>query len=98
MKSVETTLTSKGQVTVPAALRRALNLKAGDKLVFKQDAEGRYLVEARRETLADLRGSVGHAACDPVAPVDGARIARWIDESLGARWDRMRGVREDGEA
>lgn len=98
MKSVEATLTSKGQVTVPAPLRRALGLKAGDKLVFKRDDQGRYFVEARTDALADLRGSVGRAACDPIAPVDSARIARWIEESRGARWSWTRDADEDGEA
>ncbi len=98
MKSVEATLTSKGQVIVPAPLRKALGLKAGDKLVFKQDAKGRYFIEARTEALADLRGSVGRAACDPIAPVDSARIARWIEESRAGSWSGMRDTSEDGEA
>lgn len=30
-----TTLTSKGQTTIPVEIRQALHLKAGDKLVFE---------------------------------------------------------------
>ena len=88
MKAIEATLTSKGQVTVPAQLRKALGLKAGDKLVFKQDAQGRFTLEARTEALVDLRGSVGIDTVDPVEPVDTARIAQWIEESRAARWRR----------
>ncbi len=34
MVQVRTTLTRKGQVTVPVEIRRALGLKEGDKLLF----------------------------------------------------------------
>lgn len=33
-------LTSKGQLTVPIAIRKKLNLKEGDKVVFIEDADG----------------------------------------------------------
>ena len=33
-------LTSKGQLTVPVAIRKKLNLKEGDKVVFIEDADG----------------------------------------------------------
>ena len=98
MKAIEATLTSKGQVTVPAALRKALGLKAGDKLVFLQDAQGRYLVEARTDVLSDLRGIVGSESCEPAGPVDSGRIARWIAASRGARWRRGRDAGDGGDA
>ncbi|CAM2757175.1 MULTISPECIES: AbrB/MazE/SpoVT family DNA-binding domain-containing protein [Methylobacterium] len=98
MKATEATLTSKGQVTVPASLRRALGVKAGDKLVFTQDAHGRFLVEARTDALAALRGIVGRDTCDPIAPVDGARVADWIEASRGARWERTHDDSQDDEA
>jgi AbrB family looped-hinge helix DNA binding protein len=34
------TITSKGQVTLPAAIRRALNLRAGDVITFELDQRG----------------------------------------------------------
>lgn len=33
-------ITSKGQVTVPHEIRRALRVRAGDQLLFEQDGEG----------------------------------------------------------
>lgn len=42
-------VTSKGQVTVPLAVRRALGVRAGDRLVFEGDA-GR--IRVRREPTA----------------------------------------------
>ena len=35
---MKATLTSKGQITLPAAIRRRLNLKAGDVLEFDENA------------------------------------------------------------
>lgn len=39
MKQLRTTMTRKGQVTVPAEIRRALGLKRGDKVVFVLDGD-----------------------------------------------------------
>jgi len=38
------TLTSKGQVTIPVSIRRELNLKEGDQLLFVREA-GRFYIE-----------------------------------------------------
>jgi antitoxin PrlF len=84
MKAAEAKITSKGQVTVPAALRKALGVKTGDKLVFTQDAQGRFLV--------------GRQDCDPIEPVDRARIPNWIATSRSARWNRTDDAPEDDEA
>lgn len=47
MPSFEVTLTSKGQITIPAELRARLNLKEGDKLEFYLDRLGNVLVRPR---------------------------------------------------
>ena len=39
-------LTSKGQLTVPVAIRKKLRLKEGDKVVFLTDNEGIRIVNA----------------------------------------------------
>jgi AbrB family looped-hinge helix DNA binding protein len=39
----EAKLTSKGQVTIPGGIRRALRLREGDTLIFETDAQGAYL-------------------------------------------------------
>ncbi|GAB4255443.1 MAG: hypothetical protein Kow00122_13660 [Thermoleophilia bacterium] len=53
-----TRLTSKGQVTVPIAVRRALDLHTGDELVFEvQGDEIRVRAEKRRR-VGDLRGAL----------------------------------------
>ena len=39
MTSSTTTITSKGQVTIPVEIRRALDLKAGDRIAVEQQGE-----------------------------------------------------------
>ncbi len=47
MPAYEVTLTSKGQITIPAELRAKLNLKEGDKVEFYLDRSGRVLMRPR---------------------------------------------------
>jgi AbrB family looped-hinge helix DNA binding protein len=49
-------LSSKGQLTVPRAVREALSLEEGDRLVFR--VEGDHAVLARTPDLLALAGSV----------------------------------------
>ena len=63
MKEVVSTVTSKGQVTIPAEIRKHLNIKEGDKLSFVIEDEGSVRVEAPRyPNVAALRGAAGSLA------------------------------------
>lgn len=50
----EATLTSKGQVTLPADIRRALRLEQGDKVIFTTEGD---TVTLRRASKADAFAS-----------------------------------------
>jgi AbrB family looped-hinge helix DNA binding protein len=50
------TLTSKGQVTVPKSIRELLGLHTGDRVEFRVTPRGRVVVEAATLDLRDLRG------------------------------------------
>ncbi len=52
------TLTSKGQLTVPKAIRDRLGLHEGDRVEFRVTADGRVVVEAATVDLRDLRGTL----------------------------------------
>jgi AbrB family looped-hinge helix DNA binding protein len=54
----ETTLTSKGQVTVPREIRDRLGLTSGDKLAFTLLSDGTVVMRAKRRRLLDLAGSL----------------------------------------
>jgi AbrB family looped-hinge helix DNA binding protein len=50
------TVTSKGQVTLPKKVREALRVKAGDQVDFVLDAKGEVRVRAGRRDARELRG------------------------------------------
>jgi len=50
------TVTSKGQVTIPKAIRNTLNIRPNDKIDFVRRGDRVFLVPIK--TLKDLRGSV----------------------------------------
>ena len=51
-------LTSKGQITIPREVRRALGLHTGDRLAFRLHENGTVEVEAEKVSLTSLRGVV----------------------------------------
>ena len=53
------TLTSKGQITIPADVRRALNVEAGDRVEFVQIEPGRFEVIPATRSVQSLKGMFG---------------------------------------
>ena len=51
-------ITSKGQITIPNEVRKALNLKPGDQIDFFQNKDGRFVLSPRTGSIRDLEGSV----------------------------------------
>ena len=51
-------LTSKGQITIPKAVRDTLSLEVGDRVTFVIHEDGKVSVEAETVDLASLQGSV----------------------------------------
>jgi AbrB family looped-hinge helix DNA binding protein len=54
IKTIEATVTSKGQVTLPKALRNQLGISAGSRIRFTVRADGKAQVEKVMNTLDDL--------------------------------------------
>lgn len=70
------TLTSKGQVTIPERIRRRLGLKRGDRLEFRVDDEGQ--IRLRRVEQAPGQAVIGmlrRYAQDPAVTVNEMREA-----------------------
>ncbi len=61
MKEIVSTVTSKGQVTIPAEVREYLGIKTNDKIAFVIDQEGIVRIKVPRyPNIASLRGAAGH--------------------------------------
>lgn len=73
-------MTSKGQITVPKAVRDALGLEAGDDVVFR--IEGHRAVLARTPDFLDLAGTIAVPA--------GKRGAAWDDVVAETRRSRAK--------
>lgn len=56
------TLTEKGQITIPLAIRKRLGLKAGMRLVFDETAP--YLKATREVDVERMRSTIGCLATD----------------------------------
>lgn len=64
------TLNSKGQITIPAAVRAALGVNAGDRVEFIESAPGHFELVAAAQSVRALKG----LARKPASPVSIADI------------------------
>jgi antitoxin PrlF len=65
-----TTMTTKGQVTVPREIRDRLGLVAGDKMAFTMLSDGTVVMRPKTRRLADLAGSLTRPGQPKVAVED----------------------------
>jgi len=61
------TVTSKGQVTIPQAVRRALRLEAGVRVNFTPNDDGSYSLRAATRPASDLFGFFGPYDGEPLS-------------------------------
>lgn len=53
------TITTKGQITIPADVRNALSVGTGDRVEFVQIEPGQYLFVAANRSVTELKGMFG---------------------------------------
>lgn len=81
-----TTMTSKGQVTIPADIREALKLQAGDQLLLDLTEQGFVASVVRKPTPQSLRGIFAHVARPGVdKETERGAIGTSLAEELGLR-------------
>jgi antitoxin PrlF len=51
-------VTSKGQITVPKEVRKALKLQPGDRVDFYRNLDGDFVLVAKNRSIRDLEGCV----------------------------------------
>ena len=83
-------LTSKGQVTIPKAVRETLGVDTGDRLEFKISASGRITVRADRpRPVSRIVGLL--SAYRKAEPVTVEEMEAAIAEETASRLQRSRG-------
>jgi AbrB family looped-hinge helix DNA binding protein len=55
------TVTSKGQITIPAQVRKALGLKPGVRIDFYEIEDGEYALRPKTGSIMEMRGCLAHA-------------------------------------
>ena len=73
---MHSTLTSKGQITLPKALREKLNLSSGDRVEFVLDADHSIRLLVKPASIARLKGMLPK----PQQPVSVEEMERAIKE------------------
>ncbi len=74
---MQSTLTSKGQITIPLAIRRKLHLQAGDVLNF--DEKTPFLKATRQVDGKKMRSVIGRMK----GKLRGKTSRQWLDELRG---------------
>lgn len=72
----EATITSKGQITIPAEIRKALGLSAGERVVFTRLDDGTTVMRAKTRSLQDLKGLLKPAVGKRKVSIDDMNIGR----------------------
>jgi len=79
---MEATLTVKGQITLPKALRDALHLKTGDRVLFEELESGAYIITPLTTDVQTLKGCVSYrGSAKTVQEMDAAISANAGDAS-----------------
>jgi antitoxin PrlF len=69
MSSTESTLTSKGQTTIPKDIRDSLGIKSGDRMTFTLMPDGTVLLRVKNKSIMSLAGSLKKKGRKPL-PVE----------------------------
>ena len=71
--SAESTLTSKGQTTLPKVIRESLRLKPGDRIAFTPLPDGTVLMRVKNKSVMRLGGSLRRRGRKPLPVEDLSR-------------------------
>ena len=64
--TTDATLTSKGQTTIPKAIRDSLGIKAGDRMTFTLMLDGRVIMRVKTRAVMELAGAFHKKGRKPV--------------------------------
>jgi AbrB family looped-hinge helix DNA binding protein len=69
MMTTDATLTSKGQMTIPKAIRDSLGMKTGDRVTFTLMPEGGVILRVKNKRVSDL-GGILHKKDRKAVPIE----------------------------
>ena len=72
-------ITSKGQITVPHEIRRAMGVRPGDKLVFEKDGSGVRIRPVRTKSPFEIYRGIGSPGIRRAKKA----VVRWVRELRG---------------
>ena len=84
MREIRASVTSRGQVTIPAAIRRHLGVGTPDKVAFVLGDDGTVILKPVTATVRSVAGSI-----KPVRNDDPGDFDAWIAEALEDEADRI---------
>ncbi len=82
----KSSMTSKGQITIPSAMRERFGLRPGDDVEFFEAGDGSIKLRIRRRSAAAIIGRLAHLRPDPHCADDDDAVA----EAVSARDGRAR--------
>jgi AbrB family looped-hinge helix DNA binding protein len=85
------TLTSKGQITIPSQVRKALGLDTGDKIEFVEIGEKQFAIQPRTGSIRDLEGCIPKLGYVPtIEEINEAILDAVAEDYLASVGDRKR--------
>ena len=72
----ESTVTSKGQITIPADIRKALGLSTQDPVVFPRLQDGTGAMRGKARSMGDLKGLLKRPRGSAKVAIDDMSIGR----------------------
>jgi len=82
-------ITSKHQITIPATIRRSLNLHKGDRLAFETGSDGAYFIRKVADKKSD--GAAVPYLGKRSKPLRSSAMAAAIGKGAVASWKRRQG-------
>jgi len=69
-RPLESTLSSKGQCTLPVEVRRDLGIEPGQSIQYLKNEHGEWLIQVKSLSIRDLGGAYHHQARSRAASLD----------------------------
>jgi AbrB family looped-hinge helix DNA binding protein len=76
-------ITSKGQITLPAELRKALGVDTGDSIMFIPEKSGEFRIRRAPRSILELEGCVPYSG----PPVSIEAMDRTVGEHIAAEYE-----------